>query len=134
MDWTTFFKDICLAFTPVVGLFACTALHSIADYFVGKTNDTTTQKYIREIEDAIITAVRTVAQTYTKKLKEQNAFGEAEEKIANRKAIEVARASLSTDAVNYISKTYGDVDKYLSNGIESTLNAIKDANNLNKTN
>ena len=49
MDWNTFFKDICLAFVPVVGLFACTALHSIADYFVGKTNDTTTQKYIREI-------------------------------------------------------------------------------------
>lgn len=89
MDWTTFFKDICLAFVPVVGLFACTALHSIADYFVGKTNDTTTQKYIREIE--------------------------------------VARASLSSGAVSYISKTYGDVDTFLSNGIESTLNAIKDA-------
>lgn len=118
MDWTTFFKDVCLAFVPVVGLFACTALHSIADYFVGKTNDTTTQKYIREIEEAIIKAVRTVAQ---------NAFGEAEEKIANRKAIEVARASLSSGAVSYISKTYGDVDTFLSNGIESTLNAIKDA-------
>lgn len=131
MDWTTFFKDICLAFAPVVGLFACTALHSIADYFVGKTNDTTTQKYIREIEDAIIKAVRTVAQTYTKKLKELNTFGEAEEKIANRKAIEVARASLSTDAMNYISKTYGDVDKFLLNGIESTLNAIKDENKKN---
>lgn len=127
MDWTTLFKDICLAFVPVVGLFACTALHSIADYFVGKTNDTTTQKYIREIEEAIIKAVRTVAQTYTKKLKAQNAFGEAEEKIANRKAIEVARASLSSGAVSYISKTYGDVDTFLSNGIESTLNAIKDA-------
>ena len=107
MDWTTFFKDICLAFVPVVGLFACTALHSIADYFVGKTNDTTTQKYIREIEEAIIKAVRTVAQTYTTKLK--------------------ARASLSSGAVSYISKTYGDVDTFLSNGIESTLNAIKDA-------
>ena len=118
MDWTTFFKDICLAFVPVVGLFTCTALHSI---------DTTTQKYIREIEDAIIKAVRTVTQTYTKKLKAQNAFGEAEEKIANRKAIEVARASLSSGAVSYISKTYGDVDTFLSNGIESTLNAIKDA-------
>ena len=44
MDWTTFFKDVCLAFVPVVGLFACTALHSIADYFVGKTNDTTPPK------------------------------------------------------------------------------------------
>lgn len=81
MDWTTFFKDVCLAFVPVVGLFACTALHSIADYFVGKTNDTTTQKYIREIEEAIIKAVRTVAQTYTKKLKAQNAFGEVEERL-----------------------------------------------------
>ena len=85
------------------------------------------QKYIREIEEAIVKAVRTVAQTYTKKLKAQNAFGEAEEKIANRKAIEVARASLSSGAVSYISKTYGDVDTFLSNGIESTLNAIKDA-------
>ena len=40
---------------------------------------------------------------------------------------EVARASLSSGAVSYISKTYGDVDTFLSNGIESTLNAIKDA-------
>ena len=34
---------------------------------------------------------------------------------------------LSSGAVSYISKTYGDVDTFLSNGIESTLNAIKDA-------
>lgn len=130
MDWTTFFKDVCMAFAPVVGLFACTALHGVANYFESKTTDATTQKYIREIEDAIVTAVRTVAQTYTKKLKEQNAFGEAEQNIANRKAIEVARQSLSSGALNYISETYGDVDKYLSNGIESTLNVIKGVHNI----
>lgn len=80
---------------------------------------------IDEVAYAVTNAVTYVNQTYVDALKEQNAFGEEEAEQAFAKAYQATIETLGQDAVDFLTKTYGDISSYLEVAIETTVRQEK---------
>jgi len=102
----------------VVGGFAAKAL----DKFAATNAD---NKIIKEIATAAADAVAMVSQTYVDGLKAAGGFDAAAQKQALSMALAACLASLSQSAQDYIERTYGDVNSYLTTKIEAEVRAQK---------
>lgn len=77
------------------------------------------------ILNVVANAVQATYQTYVESLKGTAAWTkEAQEEALNR-ALTTAKVSLTTDAIEYIKKTHGDIDEYLKTLIHSVLYTLK---------
>lgn len=90
-----------------------------------KVSNETADKYIKMIEDTIITCVTATTQTYVDSLKAQGKFDEAAQKEAFKKSLNAILDTLSLDAINYIEEIYGDVKNYLTQKIEAQVKVSK---------
>ena len=72
-----------------------------------------------------LNAVRSVFQTYVESLKASGSFNAEAQKTALSKAKDIALSQLGDDVKEYISSTYGNLDGWLTNQIESTINLLK---------
>ena len=70
-------------------------------------------------------AVKATYQTYVESIKGTDAWTEEAQKKALHDALETAKKELSTEALAYIEKQHGNIDKYLINLIESILYDLK---------
>lgn len=102
----------------IVGGFAAKALNNLAS-----TN--ANNKLVKEIASAAADAVAMVSQTYVDSLKAAGGFDEAAQKQALSMALAACLASLSQSAQDYIKRTYGDVNAYLTTKIEAEVRAQK---------
>ena len=100
----------------VVGGFAAKAL----DKFAATNAD---NKIVKEIASAAADAVAMVSQTYVDGLKAAGNFDAAAQKQALSMALAACLASLSQSAQDYIERTYGDVNSYLTTKIEAEVRA-----------
>jgi vacuolar-type H+-ATPase subunit H len=75
--------------------------------------------YIDRAEDAVMTAVDSVSQTYVDVLKQKGEFTEDSRKEAFDKAKEQALLMISEEGKNIITEVHGDVDVWLTNKIEN---------------
>ena len=91
----------------------------------GTTDDVLLNKYIQMLTDTISTCVIATNQTYVEALKNQNAFDEAAQKEAFKRTSEAVLAILSDEAKAYLSEAFGDLNKYIDERIEATVNANK---------
>lgn len=91
----------------------------------GTTDDVLLNKYIQMLTDTISTCVIATNQTYVEALKNQNAFDEAAQKEAFKRTSEAVLAILSDEAKTYLSEAFGDLNKYIDERIEATVNANK---------
>ena len=73
----------------------------------------------------VLNAVRSVFQTYVESLKASGSFIAEAQKTALSKAKDIALSQLGEDVKEYISSTYGNLDGWLTNQIESTINLLK---------
>ena len=73
----------------------------------------------------VLNAVRSVFQTYVESLKASGSFNAEAQKTALSKAKDIALSQLGDDVKEYISSTYGNLDRWLTNQIESTINLLK---------
>ena len=73
----------------------------------------------------VLNAVRSVFQTYVESLKASGSFNAEAQKTALSKAKDIALSQLGEDVKEYISSTYGNLDRWLTNQIESTINLLK---------
>ena len=73
----------------------------------------------------VLNAVRSVFQTYVESLKASGSFYAEAQKTALSKAKDIALSQLGDDVKEYISSTYGNLDGWLTNQIESTINLLK---------
>ena len=90
-----------------------------------RTENETAQKYIKMIEKTITDCIIATNQTYTNSLKEQGKFDEEAQKIAFEKSFNAVMTILSDDAKQYIIETTGDINVYLTQKIEATVNQNK---------
>lgn len=97
------------------------AANSLATY----TDNAKAQAYIREIAEAVATAVQYTNQVYVDALKEADNFTEAEQKAAFDMALAACKASLSASAQDFIRQTFGDLEQYLTTQIEAQVRAQK---------
>jgi hypothetical protein len=73
----------------------------------------------------IMEAVQSVFQTYVEALKKEGKFTEAEQRIANEKALTIIKSQLSDELVKYIQDNFGDMEEFLKEQIESMIYQLK---------
>ena len=75
--------------------------------------------------DIVISAVRSVFQTYVESLKNSGNFNKESQTIAFNLAKNLILKQLTDDAKNYISQNYGDLEEWIRNEIEASIYKLK---------
>lgn len=94
-----------------------------------KTNNDILNKYVQMATDTITNCVIATNQTYVNSLKEQGKFDEAAQKEAFQRTYQAVLLILSDDAKEYLNNAFGDLNKYLQEKIESTVNNYRTPSN-----
>lgn len=90
-----------------------------------EVNNETFTKYSDMLIDIIETCVITTNQTYVNVLKEQGNFGKEEQEIAFQKTYEAVKNLITVEMSEALSEIYKDLDFYITQKIEETVNVIK---------
>ena len=77
------------------------------------------------VGDTVSDCVKTTNQTYVDSLKQQGKFDEEAQKVAFQKSLNAVLALLTKEAKEYLTAAYGDLNLYLTNKIESTVEKEK---------
>ena len=93
-----------------------------------KTNNDILNKYVQMATDTITNCVIATNQTYVNSLKEQGKFDEAAQKEAFQRTYQAVLLILSDDAKEYLNNAFGDLNKYLQEKIEATVNNYRTPN------
>lgn len=75
----------------------------------------------------VLNAVRSVFQTYVESLKASGSFGPDAQLEALNQAKEIALSQLGDDVKDFITTNYGNLDVWLTNQIESSINLLKNS-------
>lgn len=73
----------------------------------------------------VLNAVRSVFQTYVESLKASGTFGPDAQVEALKRAKDIALSQLGDDVKEYITTNFGNLDGWLTNQIESSINLLK---------
>ena len=93
---------------------------------IQKNNDNAlANKYIQMLTDTINSCVIATNQTYVESLKKQGKFDAEAQKQAFEQTTQAVLTILSQEAKNYLANIYGDLDKYISEKIEASVNINK---------
>ena len=93
---------------------------------IQKNNDNTLEnKYIQMLTDTINSCVIATNQTYVESLKKQGKFDAEAQKQAFEQTTQAVLTILSQEAKDYLANIYGDLDKYISEKIEASVNINK---------
>lgn len=93
---------------------------------IQKNNDNTlANKYIQMLTDTINSCVIATNQTYVESLKKQGKFDAEAQKQAFEQTTQAVLTILSQEAKDYLANIYGDLDKYISEKIEASVNINK---------
>ena len=90
-----------------------------------QTDNELAKKYMDLLANTIETCVIATNQTYVDALKDKNAFDEAAQKEAFKKTYEAVLTILTDEAQVYLSNAVGDLELYIKQQIEATVNANK---------
>ncbi len=90
-----------------------------------KIQNTEAAKHLTAATNIVLTAVRSVFQTYVETLKAQGKFDAHSQTVALTKAKDIALSQLTENTKAYIKENFGDLDSWLTNQIESTINLLK---------
>lgn len=82
-------------------------------------------KYLTMLSDTITDCVIATNQTYVDSLKEQGKFDTEAQKIAFQMTKDAVLEILTDDAKVYLSNALGDLEEYITQKIESTVNTEK---------
>ena len=73
----------------------------------------------------VLNAVRSVFKTYVESLKANGKFDSASQVEALKRAKDIALSQLGDDVKEYITANFGNLDGWLTNQIESSINLLK---------
>ena len=100
-------------------------INSKANEIKAKTDNAYLQKYIGMLNETITSAVVAVNQTYVEALKDQDIFTPEAQKEAFNRVYETVKNSLTEEAYIYLNEAIGDIDEYIINKIEQSVNVNK---------
>lgn len=118
--------EICVI--PILGIltkYIIDFLSAKRDELRSKTNNEINKKYIDMVYHTINDCVMTTNQTYVNSLKNAGKFDEAAQKEAFNRTMEAVLSVLSEDTKKYIQEITGDMNLYLTQLIEATVNFKK---------
>ena len=118
--------DVCII--PLLGVltaYVITYIQTTKEQLKKKTDNDLLNKYIDMVGDTVSDCVKTTNQTYVDSLKQQGKFDEEAQKVAFQKSLNAVLALLTKEAKEYLTAAYGDLNLYLTNKIESTVEKEK---------
>ena len=89
------------------------------------TDNELAKKYISLLSSTITNCVIATNQTYVETLKKQGKFDAEAQKEAFNMTLNAVMALLTDEAKQYLSEMYGDLNTYITNQIEATVNQNK---------
>lgn len=129
MDWLELLQkifDVCII--PLLGVLTAYAVQWIklqSSHMQEKMDSEMLKKYTSMLEATISNCVIATNQTYVEALKEQNAFGSVEQKIAFEKTFVAVMEILTDEAKDYLQEVFGDLQAYITSQIEAQVNKLK---------
>lgn len=90
-----------------------------------KIKDNKALTYLNNAISVITSVVKATYQTYVEALKDKNMFTEEAQKEALNRAIEQAKATMSTEVQNYITANFGDLTEWIRLQIEAVIYSLK---------
>lgn len=92
-----------------------------------KIKDEKAAAFLSKASEIVLSAVKSVFQTYVDSLKKSGDFDAEAQKTALNKATVIIKSQLGTELIDYIKKNYGYLDAWISTQVESTIDTLKNA-------
>lgn len=131
MDWLNILQQIFeLCVIPLLAIITRSLVIYIStkkDELKNKTNNELAKKYLDLLNDTIANCVIATNQTYVEALKKENAFTADAQKAAFEKTYQAVIATLSDEAQKYLPEVVGDLQTYITQKIEASVNQNKAA-------
>lgn len=90
-----------------------------------KIKDEKAANFLSKATAIVLDAVKSVFQTYVESLKNSGKFDETAQKTALEKAKAIIKAQFNDELITYIKSNYGDLDEWINNQIEASINSLK---------
>lgn len=131
MDWLNILQQIFeLCIIPLLAIITRSLVIYIStkkDELKNKTDNELAKKYLDLLNDTIANCVIATNQTYVEALKKENAFTADAQKAAFKKTYQAVIATLSDEAQKYLPEVVGDLQTYITQKIEASVNQNKAA-------
>lgn len=131
MDWLNILQQIFeLCIIPLLAIITRSLVIYIStkkDELKSKTDSELAKKYLELLNDTIANCVIATNQTYVETLKKGNAFTADAQKAAFEKTYQAVIATLSEEAQKYLPEVVGDLQTYITQKIEASVNQNKAA-------
>lgn len=131
MDWLNILQQIFeLCIIPLLAIITRSLVIYIStkkDELKSKTDNELAKKYLELLNDTIANCVIATNQTYVEALKKGNAFTADAQKAAFEKTYQAVIATLSEEAQKYLPEVVGDLQTYITQKIEASVNQNKAA-------
>lgn len=131
MDWLNILQQIFeLCIIPLLAIITRSLVIYIStkkDELKNKTDNELAKKYLDLLNDTIANCVIATNQTYVEALKKENAFTADAQKAAFEKTYQAVIVTLSDEAQKYLPEVVGDLQTYITQKIEASVNQNKTA-------
>lgn len=125
MEFNEFFQIVLIPLLGALTIFIVRFLNAKSKELQNKVDNDTADKYIQMITETVEACVIATNQTYVEALKKAGKFDAAAQKEAFNKTLAAVLGILTDDAKEYIIEATGDLQIYLTNLIECSVNANK---------
>lgn len=118
--------EVCLI--PLLGVlvtYLVKYINTKSQELEASTDNELAKKYISLLSTTITNCVIATNQTYVEALKKQGRFDVEAQKEAFNMTLNAVMALLTDEAKQYLSEIYGDLNTYITNQIEATVNQNK---------
>lgn len=126
MDFTELVQQIfTICVIPLLGIltkFLVDFIKVKSEEILGKVDNDLADKYIKMLTETITDCVIATNQTYVNSLKEQGKFDLEAQKVAFEMTCNSVLTILSDDAKEYLTNVFGDLEEYIRNKIEVSVN------------
>ncbi|MBS6440794.1 MAG: hypothetical protein KH380_00175 [Coprobacillus sp.] len=106
---------------PVISLLGA----KLVSWLSTKIKNEKANKMIKTATEIVVSAVKTVFQTYVDALKKEGKFDKESQILALTKAKDIALSQMTEDVKEFIQTNYGELDLWLTIQIEATINTLK---------
>lgn len=106
---------------PVISLLGA----KLVSWLSTKIKNEKANKMIKTATEIMVSAVKTVFQTYVDALKKEGKFDKESQILALTKAKDIALSQMTEDVKEFIQTNYGELDLWLTIQIEATINTLK---------
>ena len=99
--------------------------YKLSAFLSAKIKNEKAANFIKQASEIVLNAVRSVFQTYVESLKNSGSFNSEAQKIAFNLAKNIIIKQMTEELKTFIITNYGDLDEWIRNQIESSINLLK---------